>query len=340
MPHRTFRINLQRGRRLVTSLAAAFLLAIPAIAAAAPFLPPPGKTFQGVAGQPVSSYQRAIKHPAVYQEFVAWGQWLPGITQDAISHRARLMMLISTKYGSSEAITPGAIADGRGDGWLIGLNRAIYDSGNVTYVRPMAEMDAHWNPYSAYNADGSPRDSAHSSGAFSRAWKRVTLIMRGGSLGHIDAVLKRLGMPSLHAGADLPRPKVAMLWVPQVAGAPDRPGNEPRDYWPGKNWVDWIGTDFYSNAPNFGGLNALYNAYPQFPFVFGEYALWDSGDDVGFVSRLLRWARSHPRARMLIYNQGVNAVGPFRLYRYPGASDELRRLLAGPQFPAFAPEWR
>lgn len=342
----TFLVDLQRRPWLVTShrrrfllaLAAAWLLVAPAHAAGQAFLPPAGKIFQGVAEKPISSYEQAVgKHPAVYQEFVAWGQWLPGITQDASIAHARLMMHITTSYGASEAITPGRIARGDGDRWLIGLGRAIHDSGLVTYVRLMAEMDAYWNAYGAYNADGTPRDRDHSTAAYRRAWKRVTLILRGGSLEHIDAVLRRLGMPRLRASRDLPVSKVAMLWVPQVAGAPDIAGNEPRDYWPGRPWVDWVGTDFYSNAPNFSGLNRLYADFPGEPFVFGEWALWGS-DDVSFVDRLFGWIGSHSRARMLIYNQGESGE-PFRLRLYPRASHELRRLLRSSRFPAYAPEW-
>jgi hypothetical protein len=309
-------------------------------ASAQPFLPPPGKIFQGVAGQPVSSYVQAVgKHPAVYQEFVAWGQYLPGITGDATNARARFMVHITTGYGTSEAITPAGIAAGGGDAWLIGLNNAFSASGLVVYVRLMAEMDNYANPYSAFNADGSPRDSAHSTAAFKLAWKRVTLIMRGGSLKHIDGVLRRLGMPVLNGTGDLPRPRVAMLWVPQVAGRPDVSGNQPSRYWPGRNWVDWVGTDFYSQYPNFSGLTAFYDSYHQEPFVFGEYALWGS-DDPGWVDQLFGWVGSHPRTRMMIYNQGVNPSGPFRLSRYPSGARELRRMLAGSKFPAFAPEWR
>lgn len=314
----------------------AVLLASATAACAAAFLPPPGEVFAGVAGKPVSAYVQAVgKHPPVYEEFVAWGQYLPGITQDAISAHARMMMSITTAYGSSEAITPAGIANGRGDAWLIGLNRAIYSSGNITYVRPMAEMDGYWNPYCAYNADGSARDAAHSTTEYRQAWRRITLILRGGRLTAIDAELRRLGMPALRASSDLPRPRVAMLWVPQVApGDPDVAGNEPSDYWPGSRWVDWVGTDFYSDSPNFSGLSTFYDEYQGKPFVFGEYALWDSGDDVGFVDGLFGWVAAHPQTRMMIYNQGLEQDGPFRLFRYPNASRELRRLLANPKFPS------
>jgi hypothetical protein len=81
---------------------------------------------------------------------------------------------ITTGYGSSEAITPAGIASGRGDAWLIGLQQPIFESHNITYIRLMAEMNNANNFYCAYNADGSPRDAAHSTTQFKRAWKRVT----------------------------------------------------------------------------------------------------------------------------------------------------------------------
>jgi hypothetical protein len=322
---------------LVTSLLAAFLLGGQlAHASAKAFLPPRGEVFAGVAGEPISSYIQSVgKHPAVYEVFSAWGEYLPAMFADAQHARSRLMIHITTASGSREMITPAGIADGRGDGWLLALNRAMFDGGGVTYIRLMAEMDAYWNPYSAYGGNGRRRDSAHSTAAYRRAWKRVTLILRGGKLAVINAQLRRLGMSALHGGGDLPRPKVAMLWVPQVAGAPDVRGNEPGDYWPGRRWVDWIGTDFYGNAPNFAGLSALYRAYPGEPFVFGEYGLWGA-DDPRFLDRLFRWTAMHPRTRMLIYNQGVSRTAPFRLARYPRAAGELRRILASARFPAFA----
>lgn len=330
-------------RRLgrVTLLAAALLLVVGCrTALGAALLPPPGRVFAGETGQPVSQYVSAVgKHPAVYGVFEPWGGWIPGPFADAAAVRARLMLHISTVYGCCEAITPGAIARGAGDRWLIALNAAAAASGHPWYARLMAEMDAYWSPYSAYGADGRPRDANHSTAAFKRAWRRATLILRGGTLKGIDATLRSLRMPALRAGHDLPRTQVAMVWVPQVAGAPDMPGNEPRDYWPGSRWVDWIGTDFYSNAPNYSGLNALYAAFPGFPFAFAEYAMWDTPDGPGFVQSLFAWIGSHRRTRMLLYNQGARATGPLRLYRFPAAARALRAHLASPTFLAFTSDW-
>jgi hypothetical protein len=125
------------------------------------------------------------------------------------------------------------------------------------------------------------------------------------------------------AAAELPRPDVALMWVPQTRGTPDIPANMPRAYWPGGEYVDWVGTDFYSRFPNFHWLEDFYRDFPGKPFVFGEWAMWGR-DDPAFVRRLFGWIAAHPRVKMQLYNQGKLSDGPFRLVRYPRSRAALR----------------
>jgi hypothetical protein len=303
-----------------------------------PYRPPAGKIFQGVADKPVSEYvQMAGKHPAVYQEFVGWGQWLPTITQDAKTNRARLMMMVSTRFGARNMISPYGIATGGGDQWLIGLAQQIASSGNVTYLRLMAEMNNCNNAYAADNCDGSSRGPQYSSAAFKQAWRRATLIMRGGVVALIDRQLAALHLPALRTTQRyLPTPKVSMVWVPMVGGSPDVPALEPDAYFPGRRWVDWVGTDFYSRYPNWQGLSAFYSAYAHVaPFTFGEYAIWD-GDNPSWARTLFGFVSSHPDTRMLVYN---DASPDFWLSHFPASAAVIRSQLAAPKFLAYAPEW-
>jgi hypothetical protein len=303
-----------------------------------PYRPPAGKIFQGVADKPLSVYTRtAAKHPAVYQEFVGWGQWLPSITSDARTIRARLMMMVSTSFGSHNVISPQEIGTGDGDQWLVGLVQQIYASGNVTYLRLMAEMNNCNNAYAAYNCNGSSRGPQYSSAAFKQAWRRVALIMRGGRVSLIDRRLAALHLPALRTTlAYLPTPKVSMVWVPMVGGSPEIAALRPSAYFPGRRWVDWIGTDFYSRYPNWPGLSSFYAAYAHdAPFTFGEYAIWD-GDDPSWARTLFSWVSSHPDTRMLMYN---DASPDFWLKRFPASEAIIRRQLAAPKFLAYAPEW-
>jgi hypothetical protein len=329
-------------RRLLLILTALIALAAPASAAADPFLPPAGKSFAGVTGgYEAAGFERETgSHPAIFQFFGGWNQTTEYMFGGAATARARLMIHLSTMRGTTEQITPGGIAAGDGDAYLLRLGRRIAEAGGVTYIRLMSEMNGHWNAYCAYSANGRPKGRKYSTASFRDAWRRTVLILRGGPVAGIDAKLRRLGMPGVDTDADeLPQPQVSFLWVPQVAGAPAVAGNSPRAYWPGSRYVDWVGTDFYSKFPNWSGLERFYRAFPGKPFAFGEWAIWGS-DNPAFVRKLFRWSRSHRRVRMLLYNQGKESPGLFRLRRYPRARRALTDELRAPRFAEFAPELR
>jgi hypothetical protein len=311
----------------IAVLACLLTLALAPGAGAEPYAPAAGHVVNGVAGgYSVSDY---VAHtgatPGVVQSFVAYNGSTNWAFELADSAHARVMLHIGTTSPSgAERVSPGAIARGAADRWLVGLNRTIAERGEPVYIRLMAEMNCHWNVYSAY---GSKHDRAHSTSAYKAAWRRTTVILRGGP--DVDAQLRALHQPPLQAAAtDLPEAEAAMQWVPQVAGAPDVAGNRPLAYWPGARYVDWVGTDFYSKFPNFSGLERFYASVRRFgkPFVFGEWAVWGA-DNPGFVTRLFAWTRSHPLVRMLVYNQGKQTDGPFRLGHYPRSARVLRRLL-------------
>jgi hypothetical protein len=337
------REDLAKVALAAVALACAIVLSAPAGARANAFLPPPGQVWTGVAGGlAAETYGTSVGHPAVFQQFATWGTRNEWFFSRAEAARSRLMIHISTirqPQGKGEVISPGAIAGGGDDGWLLWLGDRIAQRGRPVYVRPMSEMNAYWNPYSAYDRSGRSRGPAHSTAAYKRAWKRIVLILRGGDVAAIDAKLRKLRMPPVATSAgSLPAAPVSFQWVPQVAGSPDTARNSPRAYWPGSAYVDWVGTDFYSKFPNWAGLSRLYRQFRGKPFAFGEWAMWGA-DNPGFVQHLFSWSRSHARSRMLIYNQGYVAGGIFRLNRYPRSAAVLRREMSSRRYPAFAPEW-
>jgi hypothetical protein len=318
-------------RRLVLATVAVLALAAPA-AHAEPFAPPPGKVYTGLSGStsPSPFTQQVGKEVAVFGVFTKWYGANEYAFRAAHQAGARLMLHVSTQdgYGTRELITPLGIARGEGDRYLLSLNRRIAEEGAPVYVRLLAEMNQANNGYSAFDRNGRSRGPSHSTKAFRAAWRRSALILRGGPVAAIDAKLRALGLPPVQGagGAELPRPQVALLWVPQTEGSPPIAANAPRAYWPGGKYVDWVGTDFYSRFPNFDKLERFYHAFAGKPFVFGEWALWGR-DDPGFVRRLFGWINSHPRVQMQLYNQGGLTDGPFRLKRYPRSAKAIRNAL-------------
>jgi hypothetical protein len=292
-------------------------------------------------------------HQAVLQDFF---HWRVPLTTGALYRwgqtDTRGVLSLSTATGDgAELITPRKIARGRDDRYMLRLGRTIEETGQTVYIRLMAEMNGHWNPYSAYDADGSPRDAAHSTHWFRRAWRRFTLLVRGGSRKRINERLLRMGMPRIlraksqsdpvyEGGADgiplpvparLPRPRVAMMWVPQTFGSPNIAGNQPADYWPGGKYVDWVGFDIYSKfAGAFDEGKAFFDRYRHKPFVIGEYGPWDNDYGGSFTGELFRWAEAHDRVKMLLYYRGVDPDNAFNLQFYPGARKAIRHHLDKP----------
>ena len=312
------------------------LLAVAAPAHAQVFGPPNGKVFTGLTGSnSVEKFSEEVgKRPAVFGFFTYWNQSNEYTFRYAEQADARLMLHISTaqNYGVKEEISPRGIARGEGDAYLLALNARIAEAGEPVYVRLMAEMNQTNNAYCAFNKDGSSRGASHSTTAFRAAWRRSALILRGGSLDTINASLKKLKLPAVSGtDEDLPEPQLSLLWVPQTEGTPNIPANLPSAYWPGNEYVDWVGTDFYSRFPAFAKLDRFYAQYPRKPFVFGEWAMWGA-DNPGFVKQLFSWVNAHKRVKMMVYNQGANPNGPFRLDAHPKALAELRKALRNPRF--------
>ena len=59
--------------------------------------------------------------------------------------------------------------------------------------------------------------------------------------------------------------------------------------------------------------------------------MWGA-DNPGFVKQLFSWVNRHKRVKMMVYNQGANPNGPFRLNAHPKARAELKKALRNPRF--------
>ncbi len=306
--------------------------------------PPPGEILSGISGDDAREFAAETgKHPAVFGSFVTWGHSEDWAFNDAAGSRARVMLHIGTTIGAaSGGITPAAIAAGHGDSYLLQLVHTIAAHKAPVYIRLLPEMNNAHNPYSADDLAGSPRGAAYSHPAFISAWRRSVTILRGGPVSTIDAKLAALNLPSLQGVASsvtLPSSPVAFIWCPETAGTPNVPSESAASYWPGSEYVDWVGTDFYSAFPNFAGLNAFYKRFGGKPFAFAEWAMWES-DSAGFVNEFFDWIAKHPRVKMILYNEGYGPASQLLLAKYPAAIPAIRARLDAPRFAGYTSEWQ
>jgi hypothetical protein len=241
------------------------------------------------------------------------------------------------------------------------LRNAKYsvDYGKPIFLRIGQEMNGYWMPWCALNEDATSRD--HTAADFGNMWRRIVIIFRGGYVRDINLRLTEHGMPPLDAGTgsvdglDIPpgseadsyiepASNVAFVWTPNEASTPNVDGNRPADYYPGDEFVDWVGQDFYNspwNQPRFILRDKLDSFYAEYslnrgkPYMVGEYGVSSyTGDDPSFIDNTLSWAKNRDRVKALVYFNGrtESSGQDHRLAYYPNSADALKTGLAKPEF--------
>ncbi|HLM93999.1 MAG TPA: hypothetical protein VK273_09325 [Gaiellaceae bacterium] len=238
-------------------------------------------------------------------DFISWGvhkQTYLDNTLEAAKPIPAISFGTVNKYGN-EAITPAGLANGKGDRVLIDLARALDRFGSFAYIRPYAEMNGYWNPYSAYNSNGTYRGRAHSTKNLRKAFRRTYLIVHGGSLADINAKLVDAGMPKLDRTNDLPENDVKVIWNPQGFGSPDIKANSAAAYYPGDNYVDIVANDLYDygRGVEWEANLDLYRAHPDKPYAIGEWGLGPGIDHPDFVQKMANFVSSHSRVETIVY---------------------------------------
>lgn len=304
--------------RTALAVAAAAVLCIAAGSTAS--ATPQARTQLGVLGDAGRFERLTGQRSTVRHSFIGWHQ--PN-TLPRLLESLRPVPMLAIKTGG--VVTPLGIAQGQGDDFLLALNRALADFGERVYVRPLPEMNGHWNEYCAFNRDGSRRGPQYSTAAFRAAFARIALLARGGPAAKLNARLRRLGQPGVPG--DLPPTQARIVWNPQGYGAPDVPGNSAAAYYPGDAYVDVVANDLYrqSTGAAWDANEALYRAHRRKPYAIAEWGLWGI-DDPAFVERMAAFVRTHPRVELLAYFSG-KAGSVWDLASKPRSRAAYRRLI-------------
>ncbi len=339
------RVRRLRAVAVVAVLAAAFWT--PARAAAVSLVPPKPDVFLGVSDRGTTAEFEQFtaltgKHPALLETFHPWGNSLNEAYERWRETGTRPVLHISTADDQTlaELITPEQIALGYGDDYLLQLNDFFATHGLPAYIRPLGEPNRCLNAWSAVECDGSQKGGEHTTGWYKQAFRRIVTIVRGGqSLEGINATLASIGLPPVNRTKglppkELPAAPVSIIWSTLPGGSPRVKGNFPGNYWPGRRWVDWVGTDFYSQYPVWRDLNRFYagRQWKGKPIGITEWASYGE-DEPRFVKQIVAWTVKHPRVRMLVYYNGFGTAGnPYDLNLYPRTANTLRKKIRRPNF--------
>ena len=264
--------------------------------------------------------------------------------------------LITWQTGSS--ISPKTIANGgatssgkRSDYVILRVASDLRTYSKPTFLRIDQEMNAYWFAWCAYNSDGTPR--ANTTEDFKDMWRRMHIIFEGGTVSEMNSKLAAQGMPPLDpqvgtsaASKGLssttdpdaylaPTNNVAFVFNPVDApGIPNKAGNRWADYYPGDEYVDWVGQNSYDStwnatlAARIGWLEQFYQEFAvghEKPYMMGEWGLTqDIGDDPAYIERMLDWQKDHPRVKALVYFNVKTTEVEHRLEVYPNSAALMR----------------
>lgn len=311
------------------------LVAAPQAAAGTPVAPghpPRGKVLLGVVGPSPRAFDRLTGRRHVLH--VIFGAFRNGRVRELVAkeHAAGRLPILSL----ASNVAPADIARGAEDAWLVAVATGANASGVPVWLRPLPEMNGHWNPWAGFDASGRARGPRHAPRQFVRAFRRIAVIARGGTASEIDARLRALRLPPLRVRADVPvSGQVGIVWNPQGHGTPFIAANEPKAYWPGPAFVDIVANDMYSDSgePSWQGMDKLY-AYGK-PYLVAEWGL-EAEDDLPFAQRMFAWVASHPRTIGLIYfNKGWSGgSGVYELRSKRRSLAVYRREARAPHFAA------
>ncbi len=172
------------------------------------------------------------------------------------------------------------------------------------------EMNGNWFPYS----QDYPR-SGVTAADYVVAWQHIVDVFRA-------------------RGAD----NVAWVWSPNV---PDVGKTPAAKYYPGDEYVDWIGVSFYSgNAAN--ALDSIYKTYAaRKPFFITEWATAQEqsryyadypGDAKWVAQFFLALNTKYPRVKAISWFQYDKADGNFLLQRVNDQQQEYSQKAAAPRY--------
>jgi hypothetical protein len=323
-----------RGGRIGVVMLCALALASAAQAKPKPLL--------GVYGNEAHFEVLTGQKSTVRLAFLGWGQGLsfgsPFVTLFKTLGPIPMIHL-NTGSRTKEAITPAQLAAGKGDGYLIALNRAISEYGGGIYVRPMAEMNNSTNVWSGFTRGGAAKPG-HSTADYRKAFSRIYLILHGGSAATITRKLKALGMSGIAQDlASNPFPRLRIVWNPLAGGSPRIAANSAQSYYPGRAYVDVEGVDIYdeSTGAPWQGVEDAYKAalLRQKPFTIPEFGLIRV-DDPAFVTQACAFLNTHKVEAAGFYEGSPG--GPFDLATKPKSKSVYTTCvpLLGAPVPAWA----
>ncbi|MFC1510784.1 glycoside hydrolase family 26 protein [Candidatus Margulisiibacteriota bacterium] len=180
----------------------------------------------------LNSFQSAIgKKLAVVLWYIHWPEPFPRAEADAVYANGS-MPLITWEPWVKDGLAE--IVSGKHDGYIREFIQAAKDCGRPILLRFAHEMNGNWYPWDGFHNGANP--------AAAERYKRVWLSI-------------------YNVRQELQADNIKLVWCPNHADLPAADWNKLTAYYPGDQYVDWVGMD---------GYNWGYGKWETFDLIFGQ----------------------------------------------------------------------
>ncbi len=232
----------------------------------------------------LSSFQTSInKNLAVVLWYVSWPDTFPTADAETVYNNGSVPLITWEPWITNAAGTLEAIAGGSYEAYVRGFFLAAKAWGKPLFLRFAHEMNGNWYPW-----DGAHNGGAEGGAKYVRAWKYIYNVRQA-------------------VGAD----NVFLVWCPNNASMPGDPWNDPASYYPGDQYVDWVGLDGYNWGYTawqpfdaiFGAAYQTLTALTAKPLMIGEFASAEQGGDkAAWISNALqRLGSAYPGVKLFCW---------------------------------------
>jgi mannan endo-1,4-beta-mannosidase len=234
--------------------------------------------------------------------------------------RGRELLVCWMPEKSNDVVTMTAIADGSHDAHVDQMLAGMRAFPGPVVVRWGHEANGNWYPWSAANTGG--RASHSSPQDYVAAWRHI--------------VARERALP----GAS----NISWFWCANANDVPSAGGKaySLEQYWPGEQWVDFIGCDGYNEPHSWTSFDSVFakpyrriTALSAKPFWIGEVGCHEplpgqSGTKSGWIADMLK-SRRFPAMQALCYfdyDARPSGRADWRLDSTAGTFDAVRSVFA------------
>ena len=282
----------------------------------------PGYPFYRGAAEKMADSEKELDH---FFEFIMTYKTFPAEEPFPIADlkkvydEGRVVMLTLQPFSKDlKWIAVPEFIEGDHDDKIIELAKMLKELNEPVFVRPINEMNGDWDPWCAWFF-GKDTD------LYIKAWQHIVELMR-------------------EHGGD----KLQFVWNPHDRSYPDFNWNNAHMYYPGDEYVDWVGLTGYNNGTSHPGdvwrefdpiYKPLYNdylrRYSSKPFIITEFSTNEVGGDKGkwIEEGFKSLAKNYPNIKIAVWFDGRDGLWE---YQIDSTEESFNAFKEGMKNPGFA----